>query len=286
MRGIIKLDNEKSIIEAMRSDLLETSGSASLKTQDITNAIVEYLLTSDPSSEFMQLLQEYRKQLFRNVECSSSQLFAQRIQAAEKRKEGIYFLEDSWGKLLKEWLDENPAEAPVVKALDDIYCILPPEKPTKKWISKLNEIFTEFSEVRVLNVVRSQITLLIESGDILKKGICKENERKLKLIAFILTVKKYEVDADILRKLALLCYTKIPCAGPISTGAGNVCLQGLSDLDGKQGLVHLCELTRKITYPANAVSFAKKRLAEAAHEKGLSIQDLESIIVPDYGLKD
>lgn len=280
------MNSEQNIIDAIQLDFRETCGSASLKTQNIVNAIVKHLRNSDPSSEFLSLSQEYRKQLNRNVECSSSQQFAQRIQSAEKRREGVYFLEDSWGKLVKHWLDENANEAPVVASLDYIYSIAPSGKPTKKWISELTELFSKYSEYQVLNVIRSQIALLVESKDILSKGICVDNERKLKIMASILAIRKNEKDAQILNKLALTCYTKIPNHGPISIGVGNICLQSLSELDGHQGLVYLSELARTIKYPTSAADFANKRLAAAANGRGLSMKDLENMIVPDYGLKD
>lgn len=280
------MENEKHLIGAMQLDLKETCGGASLDTRNIVEQIVAYLLYSDPSSEFSSMLNEYRTNLRANVECASSQRYAQRIQSAEKRREGIYFLEDTWGKLIKAWIEENSTEVSVIESLDDIYNTSPKGKPTKKWIAKIDELFSEFSEKRVLAIVRSLLNLLIESKDVLKNGICNDNERKLKPMVHVLILKKCEGDADLLRKLALVCYTKVPYEGPISTGVGNVCLQGLSELDGTQGLVHLSELARKLKYPTSAVNFAKKRLDEAAKEKGVNIQDLESMVVPDYGLKE
>lgn len=280
------MNSEQSIIEAIQLDIRETCGGASLKTQKIVTTTIKHLRDSDPSSEFLSLSQEYRKQLNRNVECSSSQQLAQRIQSAEKRREGVYFLEDAWGKLVKHWLDENPNEAPIVASLDDIYSIAPAGKPTKKWISELAEIFSKHSEYQVLNVIRTHIALLIESKDIPSKAICVDNERKLKIMVSILATRKNEEDARILKNLASICYTKIPNHGPISIGAGNICLQGLSELDGRQGLIYLSELARTIKYPTSAADFANKRLAAAANVKGLSIKDLENMTVPDYGLED
>lgn len=279
------MENEKILTEAIQADIQEACGGASYDTEDIVNKIVVYLHDNGPSSEFSSLLEKYREELFANVEDNGSQELAQRILAAEKRREEIYFLEDSWGKLIKSWLDENADEKLVCKSLDDIYNIAPKGKPTKKWTSRIENVFSEYSKSRVLSVIRTQLNILVESKDVLEKGLCMDNERKLKPMILILTINKCEEDAELLKKLALVCYTKVPCVGPISTGVGNLCLKGLSELDGKQGLIFLSELSRKLKYPTNAADFAKKRLAESAKEKGFSVQDLESMIVPDYGLK-
>jgi hypothetical protein len=170
--------------------------------------------------------------------------------------------------------------------MDDIYNISPKGKPTKKWTAKVNELFSEFTEQHVLEIIRILLTFLVESDEVLKVGIWDDNERKLKQMVLILTLNKHEEDAELLRKLATVSYTKVPWEGPVSSGTGNACIQGLSELDGKQGLIHLSELTRKLKYPANAVTLAKKKLAEVAKEKDVNIQELESMVVPDYGLND
>lgn len=280
------MENEKHLIEEMHSDLKEICGGVSNNTSGIVDSIVNHLLRSHPSAEFLHLMKEYKDSLWANAECAASQQFFQRIRSTEKRREGIYFLEDGWGNLVKSWLENNSSEIPVVESLDDVYNDFPKGKPTKKWTGKVDNLFVRFSEVRVLYVLRSLLNILVESDEVLKKGICSDNERKLKSMVHILNHKKYEEDAELLRKLAVVSYSKIPYSGPISTGVGNVCLQALSDLDGTQGLVHLSELARKLKYPASAATLAKKRLGEAAREKGVNVQDLESMVVPDYGLKD
>lgn len=279
------METEKKLIEAIELDLEKTCGSSSRNTKSIVAAIIVHL-KSAPSTDFISVLDKYRTNLQANVECASSQRYYQRIYSAEERSKGIFFLDDPWGRAIKLWIQESSNDIPAMEALDDLYTSAPQGKPTKKWQKQIQELFLEFSEERIINIVRYLIGQLIEAENITKTGIWSDNERKLKAMVILLTLNKNDEDAELLRKLAIICYTKIPYEGPMSIGVGNICLQGLSELDGSQGLIYLSELSRQLKYPTNAVKFAKKRLEEAAKEKGIKVHELESIAVPDYGLKD
>ncbi|MDO6524625.1 hypothetical protein Q4519_02910 [Motilimonas sp. 1_MG-2023] len=279
------MENEKKLIDAINLEL-EEDYCPSDNTETIVAEIISHLRNSALTPTFSLSLSEYRARFRMNAECNASRDYYQQILAAEKRTEGIYFLEDAWGKEIKIWLDANVSEIPVVAALEDIYHLAPKTKSTKKWSATLDEVFGMFSESRVLTVIRRLLSMLAESEAVKKSGICTYNETKLKAIVSILALKHHEDDAELFKQLVLTCYTKVPCQGPISTSAGNASLQALSELDGKQGLVYLSELARQLKYPASAAKFAKKRLEDAAKKKGANVQDLESRFVPDYGLTD
>ena len=279
-------ENEHALVERIKADSEESCGSCTGETKAVVGEAVSHLLSGQGSDDFLSALEEYQTQLNANEEDTNSRRHAQRIMAARKRMEGVFFLEDRWGKKLNEWIDVHKEAVPLISALDDLYRLAPKSKPTKKWRSQVDDLFERYSENAVLEFLRLGIGLLVDTGEVSVRGVCYDNEEKLKAMVLILAANRHEQDATLLRKLATVAYKKVPDLGPVSTAVGNVCLQALCDVEGMQGLVQLSELASQLKYPANAASLAQKRLEDAAKARGVSVRDLENMTIPDYGLSD
>ncbi len=276
--------DEQALIVRISADARKSSGSCTPETPKVVEALVAHAMAGGVSPEFDAAVDEYEHQLSANVECSASWRHVQRIRAVRNRLQGIFFLEDAWGKQLNAWIESLGELPPLVPALDDLYRLAPKSKPTKKWHKQVQQLFDAYSEEAVRSTVLHAMTLLADVGA--AGGLNADNETKLRGMLMLLSVNAQESDSELLRKLAMIAYTKVPYEGPVSTSVGNLCLQLLSELPGTQGLVHLSELASQLKYPTNAVALAERRLEEAASAKGLTVNQLQSMNVPDYGLED
>lgn len=280
------MTDEAALIDEIRTDCRESSGSCGRETDGIVTRAISHLISGNGSSDFEAALEEYRDQLHCNVEDASSQRNHQRIRAGQMRTQGIFFLDDAWGRLLTDWIAANEDMLPVVVALDDTFRLAPKAKPTKKWASCVQALFEEHSEDAVLGVIRTWIGILIDADQVRSRGICYDSEQKLRAMVLILSANRHEEDGLLLRRLAERVYAKIPDHGPMSSAVGNACLQALSELSGTLGLIQLNELASQLKYPTNAADLAEKKLAEAAGQRGIDVGDLQDMAIPDHGLSD
>jgi hypothetical protein len=95
-------------------------------------------------------------------------------------------------------------------------------------------------------------------------------------------------DTDILYlidRLAERAYRKIPGYGQTSTVIGNACLYTLCKTEGLEGIGHLSRLKTRIK--ANStLNLIEKYILQSAGERGLSVQQIESMAVEDFGLRE
>ncbi|MDA8018844.1 MAG: hypothetical protein MPN21_15490 [Thermoanaerobaculia bacterium] len=279
-------NEEQALLDRIESDSQKVIGECTLETKKIVAEATEYYLAMDVSDEFRQALEGYVAELRSDAEDVESQRHAQRVLAALERKKGLFFLADKWGQALNRWVAAHRDSIPMVSSLDDLYRIAPKSKPTKKWSTGVQIVFEQYGEDSVLAFLREAIALLTETAAIASAGLSYDNEDKLKGMVLVLTTNRHEEDSGLLGELATVAYKKIPGQGPLSTAVGNLCLNALCDLRGQQGLVRLSELANQLEYPANAVGLAKRKLEEAAKARGVTVQQLASMTVPEYGLED
>ncbi|GGB86703.1 hypothetical protein GCM10011352_10720 [Marinobacterium zhoushanense] len=93
-------------------------------------------------------------------------------------------------------------------------------------------------------------------------------------------------DAELARalvKAALSCFRKVPGVGPRAVRVGNACIYTLAAMPGRSGLYQLAVLKVKIKY-RSALNIINKALEEAAAREGISVDALEEMGVPAYGL--
>jgi len=209
------MPTEAELTQSITADIKEICGGSSLESKAIVKAIATHL-RQDPSEAFVSLADQYRIELSYNAECASSQKFSQRIRAAIIRNDGVYFLEDAWGKAVESWLEDNPAEQPLMEALDDLYSAAGEGKPTKKWLKQSDELLASFPDQQALTTVRTIVDLLLHAKEAKKYGIKGDNERKLRVMVLFLSLYTSAAEADFWKALTILCYDKIPYVGPVS----------------------------------------------------------------------
>ena len=277
---------EKELIDRIKNDIAAAVGSTSLETRTIVMAANAHLVKGGASPDFVKTLEEYRTKLLQNCEDITSRRYAQLIKSAQRRVEGIYFLDDAWGKLLNVWIRDNPQKYALVEALDDVLRSMPDSKPNAAWKSSVASLFERFSTVAVQSLLREWLGMLADSSEASARGISFPSEDQLKGMIFILAMAGCDGDSLLLRRLAERCYRKVSGLGPLSLTAGNQCVQALASTTGREGLEALTELSATIRYPKNAIATVKKALEKAASELGVAVKELEDASVPTYGLTD
>ena len=107
------------------------------------------------------------------------------------------------------------------------------------------------------------------------------------LLSFVWMMAGWPADtvAPLLSDYALRCYRSVPGQGIQAEKIGNACLWSLQALPDGVGAPYLARIATRVKYPK-----IKKKidaaLNSAAQEAGLSLAELEELIVPDHGFID
>lgn len=251
--------------------------------ESLRSRAIQYYLSHPVSESYEMLLEGFREELIIDVENVGPQP-SQQIKAAQKRKAGIFFLDDPWGRTLNEYLEKNPTVQPIASALDDLYWNAPKGKPTRKWLGMVEKLQAEHGKTIVDDVLRHYFRTLLDSDRTPKEGISYINEARLKWFLTLFTLEHRSSDAILLRDLALLCCQKVYCVGPISTSVANLCIKAIAALPNQAGAAELATICQRLKYPANVASLAQKQLELKAREIGVSVSQLQAASVPDFGL--
>lgn len=111
------------------------------------------------------------------------------------------------------------------------------------------------------------------------------NSDVLKGLAWSCSLLESEAICSALGDAAIASYKKVPSIGPRSVKVGNACVWALSSMPGMAPVAELQRLKELLKQPS-ARKQANTALEGASKRLGLSREDLEELVVPDYGLKD
>jgi hypothetical protein len=89
--------------------------------------------------------------------------------------------------------------------------------------------------------------------------------------------------AVLLGDLAAVCFSKIAGYGAVSSKVGNACVWSLGAMSGLSGVAQLSRLRHRVKY-AVGQRLIERSLSEAAQRAGLSVEDVEELAVPSFGL--
>jgi len=90
--------------------------------------------------------------------------------------------------------------------------------------------------------------------------------------------------AGLIGRFAELCFRKVPGVGARSISLGNAALWALSEMAGEpRAAAELFRLRQKIRYPSTRKTI-DNRLGELAQRSGQSVEEMEDLSLPDFGL--
>ncbi len=105
----------------------------------------------------------------------------------------------------------------------------------------------------------------------------------LKGFAWLAGMQENAELARALANLAISSYKKVPSIGPRLIKVGNACVYSLGAMPGEASLAQLAFLKVKVKF-GTAQKGIEKALNTTAERVGLSVEELEEISVPEYGL--
>jgi hypothetical protein len=112
-----------------------------------------------------------------------------------------------------------------------------------------------------------------------------QNADILKALAWLCAKSDSAEVARALGALALAAYRKVPQIGPRCVRVGNACVGALGAMPAATGVGQLAMLRARIKF-GTAQKVIEKALEAAAGHAGMSLQEIEEISVPTYGLQE
>jgi hypothetical protein len=112
-----------------------------------------------------------------------------------------------------------------------------------------------------------------------------ENADLLKALAWLCAGSRNAEVARALGTLALTAYRKVPQMGPRCVRVGNACVWALGAMPDAAGVGQLAMLRARVKF-GTAQKGIDKALDNAAGQAGMTLQEIEEISVPTYGLQE
>lgn len=168
-------------------------------------------------------------------------------------------------------------------------------KPSKKWLATVTQLTASVGYENLVEMCIAWFSLLDKPRtiELTKKYdlepdpnlILDENNADiLKGLIWTLSLHENPEVARNLVKVALSTFRKVPGLGPRAVRVGNACIYSLSSMPGRSGLYQLAVLKVRIKY-RSALNILNKSLTEAAKREGITVEELEEMGVPSYGLE-
>lgn len=187
------------------------------------------------------------------------------IQSLQQQQAGF------WYELIRHCLDNN----------------MP--KPSKRWTTKTTALVNDIGE-SVFRETLLTLFPLVKEKSYLKKNNeyfkIKDNHSRL-LKGLLWSASRYNDQETCreLRNVATHMYKKVPGVGMRNAKVANAALYSLSQIEGIVGLKEITIL-RAVTKYNPALKNINRIFAQAAQAKKMTVEELEALAMPDYGLTD
>jgi hypothetical protein len=169
-------------------------------------------------------------------------------------------------------------------------------KPAQKWskvaeaaLQKIGRPAYERSVLRWFPLVERPRTRSVERGSQWQPDpnmlLQDENADILKALAWLCAGSRNAEVARALGALALSAYRKVPQMGPRCVRLGNACVWALGAMSDAAGVGQLAMLRARVKF-GTAQKGIDKALDNAAGQAGMTLQEIEEISVPTYGLQE
>ncbi len=189
---------------------------------------------------------------------------------------------------------ESPPERDTLLELLNLCQQAGGSKPSKKWLNSVAPLLDTLGRERFSGLLQSWLALVDKPRTIpaQRKYDWQPDpnllldERNADILKGLIWCGSLEEDAELARalvKAALSCFRKVPGLGPRAVRVGNACIHTLANMPGRPGLYQLAVLKVKIKY-RSALNIINKALGAAAEREGITVDELEEMGVPSYGL--
>lgn len=169
-------------------------------------------------------------------------------------------------------------------------------KPSKKWLSQAQATYDKigFDEFKakmlawlpLIDKPRTQALAAQDYGYYYDTDYII-GDAHMDILKGLLWLSNQQEDQELARLLSTVClsaYKKIPNLGPRAIRVGNAAVYSLGEMPGLAGVHQLAFLKVKVKYRAGLLGI-EKALKAAAKTAGLTVDELEEMGVPSYGLQ-
>lgn len=169
--------------------------------------------------------------------------------------------------------------------------------PSATWAKKANELVSAISEESFITHVHRWFSIFPQKGSRTDheygaigeidgaQAIRPQNAEILKGLAFCCVGRTDSRLASALGDAAESSFKKIPNLGPRCVKLGTACVHSLASMNTKESIAQLTRVQAKAKH-ASVKEQIEKALNNAATKSGMSVDDLQDIGVPDFGMQE
>lgn len=206
---------------------------------------------------------------------------------------------EAWGdQAIKDIAMASPAERSAWRRLLQYYSVgASGTKPSGKWLKQANALIAPLGEATFIKYATSWLSLMPQKGTrtevSLNYGfdpdpsevICATNTELLKGLAWSCVSHKDPALVTALGDAAEASFKKVKNLGPRCPKLGNACIHTLSEMNTKDAIAQISRVQSRAKHASSRTQI-EKAIGNAAEQAGMSIDDLQDLGVPDFGMTE
>lgn len=193
---------------------------------------------------------------------------------------GFIVIPNEWGKQVQADLDRMDARTRERwnSFIAHATAIQRKSSPTERWLLKTGGVVEKFGADALVAGLDAWL------APFTPETIHREpNTDLIKALVWAATPVNDDRLPPLLSRLCEVCYRKIPGVGPANLKVGNACMYALGELSGERAAAELVRLRSRIKFNQGRNQI-ERALSAVAARTGLSVEDLEEIALPGFGL--
>lgn len=206
---------------------------------------------------------------------------------------------EAWGdQAIKDIQVAPPAERIAWCRLLEFYSLgASGTKPSGKWLKQANALIAPLGEATFVKYATSWLGLMPQKGTRteirLNYGfepdpteiICATNTELLKGLAWSCVSHKDPALTTALGDAAEASFKKVKNLGPRCPKLGNACIHTLSEMNTKEAIAQISRVQSRAKHASSRTQI-EKAIGNAAEQAGMSVDDLQDLGVPDFGMTE
>ncbi|MBB3063321.1 DUF4132 domain-containing protein [Microbulbifer rhizosphaerae] len=292
-----KLPLSQEQLHQLLDGLLKVGGS-SLQRLPLTGVVAateHYAGSQSLDDRFTGKLEQLREQIEEQYSTQELRNIAGRIRALTGARQALPLAQgEAWSDAAIADCQSLPEHGNTLLELFNLCQQAGSSKPSKKWLNSVSPLIDAFGPKEFSTRLISWLALVDKPRTIPVSRSYEWqpdpnqllDERNADILKGLIWCGSLEENAELARalvKAALSFFRKVPGLGPRAVRVGNACIYTLANMPGRSGLYQLAVLKVKIKY-RSALNMINKALTAAAEREGITVDELEEMGVPSYGL--
>jgi hypothetical protein len=246
----------------------------------LLHAIERYAGENDLEPPIREALTRLRRNLGEPGHADSHKITERLRRLLDAGNETAFLVPNPWGKEVKAWLADlgSPARESWIALLEHAAGAAKNSRPAEQWLGTAGGFVKDVGE--------GDFSLQLEAW---LDGFKPDPERRepntelIKGLIWASAAPDGDRMSPLISRFCEVCFRKIPGIGPASVKLGNACIHALGAMAGERAAAELVRLRSRIKFNQGRKQLDKAILM-AAERAGLSVEDLEEMALPDFGL--